>query len=66
MRFLRGFGGLRRSASGASGAAPKRTGGFWRRLGNSLKSSDLEGSIAVPKTEKGSPNCVDDARIRRA
>ena len=46
---------------------PRSTqGGLWRRLGNSLKSSDLEESITAPKTEKRSPNCVDDARVRRA
>ena len=30
-------------------------GRFWRRLGNSLKSSDLEGSIKAPKTGEKEP-----------
>ena len=41
-------------------------GRFWRRLSTSLKSKDLKRSITSPKTEKRSPNSVDDARVWRA
>ena len=40
---------------------PSAQGGLRRRLGNSLKSNDLQGSIKAPKREKRSPNCADDA-----
>ena len=44
---------------------PCAQGGFWRRLGNSLESSDLEESINGPKEGEKEPNCADDAPVRR-